>query len=93
MDNLFSRLVKALEKKPVFSTFITTPYITQSMDLRKLYYGIVFSCVDAIASNVSNVEYGLFTYDKNGDKKQVENNEAYNLLERPNDFMTGADLL
>jgi HK97 family phage portal protein len=62
-------------------------------NLRKneaLYYGTVYSCIDAIANSTSQIKWGLFN--KKTDQ-EVEEHEVINLLETPNNIFTDTDLM
>lgn len=69
----------------------TSPY-SSTKSKRDLYYGIVYSCIDAIATSVANVDIDLMRED-GMDRVEVYNHPAIQLLERPNAFQTKTDLL
>lgn len=51
----------------------------------------VYVCVDKIADSVSAIPLKLMKYNKNGDDTEVYDHPALNLLDRPNEQMTGRD--
>jgi HK97 family phage portal protein len=65
---------------------------TNIQNKKEYYYGLVYACIDKIATNVSTTEFYLVRKD---DKKRerVYNNDVLDLIRRPNRFQTGTDLL
>lgn len=92
--NILDRLTGFLKKeaKPIHDYFVTWGGF-KVFAKKELYFGIVFRCIDAIASEVSSIEYHLERRKKNGDIENVEKHDVLTLLERPNKHQTGADLL
>ncbi len=79
--------------KPVFSSMriFSTGHFRQFAK-RDFYYGIVFTCIDVIANNVASQDFMLYKLD--GDEKADQpDNPALKLLQKPNPFQTGVDLL
>jgi len=60
---------------------------------KDLYVGLVYSCIDVLATSVSSAEFHL--YRKNGKEKTIvdSNHPAFTLLQRPNQFQTSTDVL
>jgi HK97 family phage portal protein len=85
-------LLKRKDFKPVFNFF---SFVTGNagQDRRDFYYGIVFRCVDAIATSVATNQFDLYQVNKDGEAKKNVNHKAITLLRRPNKFQTGVDLL
>lgn len=92
--NIFSRLSGFLKKeiKPIHDYYVSWGGF-KVFAKRELYFGIVFRCIDAIASEVSSIEYHLQRRKKNGDIENVDEHEIIDLMKRPNKHQTGADLL
>lgn len=55
------------------------------------YFGTVYTCIDLIAQNVSAIEYYLVRRDDA--EKRIYSHEFLSVLNKPNMFMTGADLM
>lgn len=64
---------------------------TRNFSKKEYYYGVVFSCVDAIATAVSATNFELYKKTSK-DKKPIEH-DAVKLLDKPNKFQSGVDLL
>jgi HK97 family phage portal protein len=82
------------EWKPLIGNIFTLGLKTKRKQ-QEMYYGTVFSCVDAIASAVSTSRLRLFKLNKDGEPElQTDSkaNELIALLNRPNKFFTGMDL-
>jgi len=88
--NFFKTITKALSRKPVFSSIFIPWGIGRSFTRRDYYYGIVFSCIDAIAQNVAA---NRFFAVKKDDKSQVkeENHPSIKLLYKPNSLQSSYD--
>jgi len=88
--NFFKTIAKALSRKPVFSSIFIPWGIGRSFTRRDYYYGIVFSCIDAIAQNVAATRFFLV---KKDDKTQVKEEEhpSIKLLYKPNPFQSSYD--
>lgn len=69
-----------------FNIFSSSPKINKDY-----YYGIVLRCIDVIATNVANNEFGLYQ-DSKGDTLERLEHPAFKLLQRPNQFFTNHDL-
>lgn len=65
---------------------------TNNRKLEEYYYGTVFACIDAIATAVSNTRFHLYQVDKQGNKTERDDHDAFKLLQKPNDFQTAIDL-
>lgn len=59
----------------------------------EMYTGLVFKCVDLIASNVSTNHFGLYRNNSDDDVDPVYDHPALKLLKKPNKYQTSADLL
>lgn len=95
IKQLLSRLARFKgfkELKPVFNFF---NYVTGNggKDRRDFYYGIVFRCVDAIATAVATNQFDLYQVNNDGEAKKNANHKAIKVLRRPNKFQTGVDFL
>lgn len=64
-----------------------------SKTVHDMYSGIVFKCIDLVASNVSTNKYYLQRVNGDNDVDHVTEHPALKLLKRPNRFQTSADLL
>lgn len=53
----------------------------------------VYVCVDKIAETMSGVRIKLMKYNKDGDDTEVFDHKILDLIDRPNKYMTGADLM
>ena len=62
----------------------------KTWERRDFYYGITFSCIDAIATAVGSNKLELYKKGKN-EETEVTNHPAMELLETPNQFQTGVD--
>jgi len=70
--------------------YSSAPYSSKAS--QEYYFGIIFSCTDAIAKAVQNVEYGL--YKKKGDDyEEVTDHPAIKLLKTPNVIHSDRDFL
>lgn len=79
-------------KKSVWSDTFSIFGETSTKTARELYFGIIFSCVDAIANAVADVEWGL--YKKAGKEwTEVEDNNLLTLLKNPNKLHTFTDFM
>lgn len=88
--NIFTSLKSLLNKS--FAGVWTSFYNTDERDVKELYFGIIYSCIDAIATNVSKTPFGL--YQKKGDEyTKIEDHPAITILNKPNQVQTGSDLL
>lgn len=87
--NFFSRK-KGLDLDSFLGAFKTV-LGTRNFSKREYYYGVVFSCVDAIATAVSSTNFELYRKTSK-DKKPIEH-DAIKLLDKPNKFQSGVDLL
>jgi HK97 family phage portal protein len=93
--SIFNRLFKTINKEAtnLFATFnsIVAPFM-KAGEYAKAYKGWVYGCVNAIASEVANMEFILQR--KNGDKwENVSSHPALDLLSKVNSSMTSSDLL
>lgn len=92
--NIFKQLAvgfsKSAEAKPVFGGNSFYAGGNKSFTKKDYYYGIVYSCVDAIANAVASNHYGV--YKKGKDQSEELTHPIVQLLEKPNDFQTGVDL-
>ncbi len=78
--------------KPVFNFF---NYVTGNggQEKKDFYYGIVFRCIDAIATSVATNQFDLYQVNNDNEAKKNVNHKAITLLRRPNKFHTGVDFL
>lgn len=53
----------------------------------------VFTCVDKIATTMSGIELELNSVDTKGNKVEIEDHKVLDLLRKPNNYMTGRDLI
>ncbi len=85
-------LLKRKDFKPVFNFF---SFVTGNagQDRRDFYYGIVFRCIDAIATSVATTQFDLYQVSNDGEAKKNTTHKAIKVLRRPNKFQTGVDLL
>lgn len=60
---------------------------------QELYYGIVFACVDAIATSIANIEPKVYLDDKDGNPDEIHNDPIINPLKRANKWQSGSMLL
>lgn len=70
---------------------IFTPRMKTRRKQQEMYYGTVFSCVDAIASAVSTSRLRLYKLNKDGEPELQTTPDAKRLialLNRPNKFFT-----
>lgn len=92
IKRFFSRLIRSKELKPIFTFFnIVTGHVNH--ERRNLYYGIVFRCIDAIATSVSTNQFDLYEVNSAGEAKKNFDHKAIKVLRMPNQFQTGVDLL
>lgn len=90
LDKIFKKEISPLAK-PIFSTM--TMFGGGKHWINKdYYYGIAFSCIDAIATAVASTELELYRV-KKGDDVEVDNHPAIDLLRKPNGFQTGVDFI
>ena len=92
---MFQRLISFFQNKdfkPVFNFF---NFVTGNAgkERRDFYYGIVFRCIDAIATSVATNQFDLYQVNSAGEAKKNTTHKAISLLRRPNKFQTGVDLL
>ncbi len=88
----FFAKAKSFLQKPIFSTYLLSWGWGKKLTNKDYYYGIVYSCIDAIATNVSATRFHLA--DKRDEKKKnVYSHPALDLLYKPNEFQTGLDFL
>jgi HK97 family phage portal protein len=91
IKSFFDGLVKKeLGWTGVFSSGGTVPGLATK---QALYYGIIFSCIDAIATKVSEVEWGLYKPKADGGFDEVTDNPLLDLLKSPNNFQTFTDFM
>ncbi len=95
IKQLFSKLMRfrgLKDFKPVFNFF---NYVTGNggKDRKDFYYGLVFRCVDAIATSVAMNQFDLYQINKDGEAKKNMSHKAVQVLRRPNKFQTGVDFL
>jgi len=94
--NIFKQLAiglgKSADVKPVFGGGGTNFFAStnRSFARKDYYYGIVYSCIDAIANAVASNHYGV--YKKGKDQSEELTHPIVQLLDKPNDFQTGVDL-
>ena len=83
------------QQKSLWRTIMGTGLVLGIKDrkLEDFYYGTVFSCIDAIATSISNNRFHLYKEDKQGNKVMVDDHEAMKLLQKPNQFQTAIDIL
>lgn len=87
--NFFSRK-KGLDLDSFLGAFRTV-LGTRNFSRKEYYYGVVFSCVDAIATAVSATNFEL--YKKTSKDKKPIDHDAVKLLDKPNKYQSGVDLL
>jgi len=92
---MIKRLISLLRNKSLKPVFNFFNFVTGNTgtDRKDFYYGIVFRCVDAIATSVATNQFDLFQINKDGEAKKNVAHKAITLLRRPNKFQTGVDLL
>jgi HK97 family phage portal protein len=89
LSNFLGNIKKAFSK-PIFSAYFMPWGYGKTFAKKDYYYGVVFSCIDAIAINTASTRFHLVK--KNDDKKEtIDNHPALNLLYRPNFLQTGYD--
>lgn len=92
--NIFKQLAIGLGKsadiKPVFGGNSFYAGGNKSFTKKDYYYGIVYSCIDAIANAVASNKFGV--YKKGKDQSEELTHPIVQLLDKPNDFQTGVDL-
>lgn len=76
--------------KPIFESYAS--FGVSHFTKQDWYYGIVFSCIDAIATNVASTDIYL-AREKNQQQQVIDEHPAIRLLKRPNSFQTGKDLM
>jgi len=91
LNNFAVGLKAATENKPVFSTNGRLSVGQRSYTKRDYYYGIIYSCIDAIANSVASNGFGL--YKKGKDQSENTNHPVIQLLRNPNKFQTTMDIL
>lgn len=83
--NIFKSFSKSIQK----SAGGWMQVFSQGEERRDYYKGIVFSAIDAIASNVSAVPFYLYESNSNEDKNKINNaHPAIKILKNPNPFLT-----
>ena len=95
--NIFTRLFGGASKKSdtqaIFTPMAQAIFAGKNRNKEQYYYGIVYSCIDAIAQGASSVPYKLIKKDKEGDVlEEVKTHPAIKLLNKPNIFQSGVDL-
>lgn len=90
LDKLFKKEVSNLTKN-IFSSQ-TLFGGSKVWTKRDFYYGVTFSCIDAIATAVASTNLELYRIQK-GDDIEIDTHPSLSLLTRPNDFQTGVDLV
>ena len=89
LKNIFSNVFK--KEVGWNSAFSLSPQ-TATKTNQQLYFGIIFSCIDAIATTVSEVPYGLFK--KAGeDWEEIVSHPILDLINKPNALQTGTDFI
>lgn len=100
--NIIQRFVSSLvapqaapQQKSLWRTIMGTGLVMGMKDrqMEDFYYGTVFSCIDAIATAISNNRFHLYKEDKQGNKTLMDDHEAMTLLHKPNRFQTDIDIL
>lgn len=59
----------------------------------ELYYGIVFACVDAIATSIASIKPELYLDDKDGNPNEIFNDPILKPLHRANKWQSGSILM
>lgn len=79
-------------QKSVWSDTFSIFGETSTKTAQELYFGVVFSCIDAIANAVADVEWGL--YKKTGnDWNEISDHQLLGLLKNPNKLHTFTDFM
>ena len=90
LKSIFSSLFKKEAGwNSIFSSFPTLG----SKSNRELYFGIIFSCIDAIATSVSEVPFGLYKKKGNDEWEQIFKHPVLDLLNKPNALQTATDFI
>jgi len=88
--DILKKLKGFFSKEPGWrSSFFFNLFGTSNVSENELLGGLVFACIDAIASKVAMTNFYL--EDKKG--KIIDENPILDLIKRPNIFMTGYDFL
>ncbi len=82
--------IKSLVSKPIFAGYFS--FNSRSYGRKDYYYGLVFSCIDSIATAVSSNHFHLYRQLKKN-KQEILTHPALDLLSRPNDYQSGVDLI
>ncbi len=92
--NLKSIFTSLFSKKEVGwnSVFSSLPTLGTKTN-RELYFGIIFSCIDAIATSVSEVPFGLYRKKNSNEWEQIDKHPVLDLLNKPNDLQTATDFI
>lgn len=96
--NIFTRAIYALNQRfnkalgSTGGTWVSLFGGNKLINQEAYYSGIVYKCIDIIASNVSTNKYGLYQKD-NDENKEIYKHPALELLKRPNNYQTTSDLL
>ncbi|MDY0278494.1 MAG: phage portal protein, partial [Acholeplasma sp.] len=89
LKNIFSNL---FNKDLGWSNSFSISPSSATKSNQELYFGIIFSCIDAIATSVSEVPFSL--YRKQGeDWQEVINNPLLDLINKPNQMQTFTDFI
>lgn len=95
--NIITKLVRFFEKRS--DTINPAAWFklgfssNKQRKLEELYYGIIFSCIDAIASAVSTNPIKLYEDDQDGIPNQIFDDPILEPLKKANRFQSGADVL
>jgi len=89
LKSVFSNLFK---KEVGWSNSFSILPSSATKSNRELYFGIIFSCIDAIATSVSEVPFGLYRK-KGEDWEEVLDNPLLDLLQKPNPMQTATDFI
>lgn len=90
LNNFAVGLKAAAEIKPVFSSNGRLSVGQRNFTKKDFYYGIIYSCIDAIANAVASNGFGL--YKKGKDQSEDFTHPAIQLLRKPNKFQTTMDV-
>lgn len=89
LKSVFSNLFK---KEVGWSNSFSILPSSKTKNNQELYFGIIFTCIDAIATAVSEVPFGLFRK-KGGDWEEVLEHPFLDLLKKPNQLQTATDFI
>lgn len=89
ITDFIANFYKSLAKKPVFSSIFFNWGIGKKFQRRDYYYGVVFSCIDAIAVNVASTRF--FLIDTKKENQKLEDHLAIKLLYKPNPLQSSHD--